>query len=68
MGGCRYTKLSIRIFSKQGSPEILCGLRDNLALYKLMYHTSPTTELYLPRKYKLFSKAMHTLYPNAAVV
>lgn len=41
--------------------------RDSLALYRLMYHTVSTTNLYLPRKYKLFRKAMKTLYPNAVV-
>jgi intein-encoded DNA endonuclease-like protein len=41
--------------------------RDSLALYRLMYHTVSTTNLYLPRKYKLFRKAMKTLYPDAVV-
>lgn len=41
--------------------------RDSLALYRLMYHTVSTTNLYLPRKHKLFRKAMETLYPNAVV-
>lgn len=40
---------------------------DSLAIYQLMYHTASTTDLYLPRKYMHFTKAMKTLYPNAVV-
>lgn len=47
--------------------ELVLSHKDSLALYRLMYHTAFTTELYLPRKYNLFTKAMQTLYPNAAV-
>ncbi len=50
-------------YKKRGF-ELVFSHRDSLALYKLMYHTSPNTELYLPRKYELFSKAIHTLYPK----
>ncbi len=59
------TKGSLK--SKKHGFELVLSHHDSLALYKLMYHTSPTTELYLPRKYKLFSKAMQTLYPDAVV-
>ncbi len=48
--------------------ELVFSHNDSLALYTLMYHTAFTTDLYLPRKYKLFTKAMKTLYPNAVVV
>lgn len=41
--------------------------RDSLAIYRLMYHTASITDLYLPRKHKLFTKAMKTLYPSAVV-
>ncbi|MBI5456848.1 hypothetical protein HY969_03845 [Candidatus Kaiserbacteria bacterium] len=37
---------------------------DSLALHKLMYNTAPDTSLYLPRKYKLFRKALKTMYPE----
>ena len=33
-----------------------------------MYDTVPATGLYLPRKYKIFQKAIKTLYPDAVVV
>ena len=41
--------------------------KDSIALYKLMYHTIPATTLYLPRKYKIFRKAIRILYPHATV-
>lgn len=49
---------------KERGFELALSAKDSLALYKLMYHTTPTTGLYLPRKYKLFTKAMRTLYPQ----
>ena len=48
--------------------ELMFSSKDSLALYRLMYNTAPDTGLYLPRKYKLFRKAMRKLYPDAAVV
>lgn len=47
--------------------EILLSFRDSLALYKLMYNNALDTGLYLPRKYKLFQRAIRTLYPNLRV-
>jgi hypothetical protein len=47
--------------------ELVFSHRDSLALYRLMYHTAGITGLHLPRKYKLFSRAMKTLYPDAVV-
>lgn len=44
--------------------DLLLSHKDSVALFKLMYHTSPVKGLYLPRKYKLFSKAISTLYPS----
>lgn len=41
--------------------------RDSLAIYHLIYHTASITDLRLPRKYKLFTKAVKTLYPDAVV-
>lgn len=54
--------------NKKRGFELVFSHHDSLALYRLMYHTNPTVELYLPRKRKLFTKAIQTLYPNAAVV
>jgi intein-encoded DNA endonuclease-like protein len=47
--------------------ELMFSRRDSLALYHLMYDTAVDTGLYLPRKYKLFQKAMKQLYPNTRV-
>lgn len=47
--------------------ELVFSHKDSVALYRLMYHTIPITGLYLPRKYRLFTKAVRTLYPNADV-
>ncbi len=46
--------------------ELVFSHRDSLALYGLMYHTALTTGLYLPRKYRLFTKAIKTLYQMRA--
>lgn len=48
--------------------DLLLSHRDSLALYGLMYHTVPTTELYLVRKRELFRKGLSVLYPDAVVV
>lgn len=55
------------IRTKNRGFDLSLSLRDSLALYKLMYHTAPATGLYLPRKYKIFQKAIKTLYSDAAV-
>ena len=47
--------------------DLLLSHKDSVALYKLMYHTVSATGLYLPRKYKLFRKAIRTLYTDAGV-
>lgn len=47
--------------------ELVLSHRDSLALYKLMYHNARDTDLRLPRKYALFSKALRTLYPEMRV-
>lgn len=43
--------------------ELVFSHRDSLALFNLMYHDT-SRRLYLTRKYKLFSKAIKTLYGN----
>lgn len=55
------------IKNKERGFELMLSARDSLALYRLMYNTGADTELYLPRKYKLFRKAMLALYPDAVV-
>ena len=56
------------IRNKQRGFDLLLSHRDSLALFHLMYDTVPATGLYLPRKYKIFQKAIKTLYPDAVVV
>src|SRR3989338_5386942 len=58
---------SVRQKWKSRGFDLVLSHRDSLALYKLMYDTVPATELYLPRKYKIFTRAIKTLYPDAAV-
>jgi len=41
--------------------ELVFSRRDSIALFNLMYHNTDT-ELYLPRKKKIFDKAIRTLY------
>ena len=53
--------------NKERGFELAFSSKDSLALYTFMYNTAPDTELYLPRKYKLFRKAMRKMYPNAVV-
>ncbi|MSR87896.1 MAG: hypothetical protein EXS69_01880 [Candidatus Zambryskibacteria bacterium] len=56
------------ITKKEHGYELVFSHRDSLALYRLMYHND-CHNLYLNRKYKLFRKAITTLYgiENAAV-
>lgn len=49
------------ITQKKRGYELVFSHRDSLALYKLMYHNN-CHGLYLNRKYKLFRKAVKTLY------
>lgn len=48
------------IVRKEGGFELVLSHRDSVALYGLMYNNSP--RIYLKRKYKLFTKAVKTLY------
>lgn len=43
--------------------ELAFSFKDSLALYRFMYNTARDTGLYLPRKYRLFQKAVSTMYP-----
>lgn len=49
---------------KEYGYELMFSFKDSLALYELMYNTAPDTGFYLPRKYKLFQRAIRTLYPQ----
>ncbi len=55
------------IQNKKRGFELKFSHKDSIALYGLMYHNGSITELYLPRKHKLFEKALKTLYKNAVV-
>lgn len=56
------------ITNKKRGYELVFSHKDSIALYQLMYHND-SHGLYLNRKYKLFHKAISTLYGtnNAAV-
>ena len=54
-GGAIHAKSNKRGF------ELVFSHKDSVALYELMYHNN-CHNLYLKRKYKLFSKAVRTLY------
>lgn len=47
--------------------DLSLSFKDSLALYRLMYDTIPATGLFLPRKYKIFCKAIKEMYPHAVV-
>ena len=53
--------------SKKRGFELTFSHKDSLALYHFLYNTVPATDLYLPRKYRLFKKAIRVLYPDAVV-
>jgi hypothetical protein len=55
---------SLHSKGKVGGYDLGFSHRDSLALYRLMYNTAPDTGFYLPRKYKIFRKAIRGLYPN----
>ncbi|HEV7449520.1 MAG TPA: LAGLIDADG family homing endonuclease [Candidatus Paceibacterota bacterium] len=56
------------ITHKNRGYELVFSHKDSVALFKIMYDTVPTTGLYLPRKYRLFRRAIKTLYPHNAGV
>ena len=49
--------------SQHKGHDLVFSHRDSLALYRLMYNTAADTGFFLPRKYKIFQKAIRTLYP-----
>jgi intein-encoded DNA endonuclease-like protein len=49
------------IYDKRRGFELVLSHHDSVALYKLMYHND-CQSLYLDRKYRLFHKAISTLY------
>ncbi len=59
-------KLRGFILAKSGGSgyELVFSHRDSLALFRFMYNTATDTGLYLPRKYRLFRRAIQTLYPD----
>lgn len=50
------------VTNKNRGYELVFSHKDSLALYGLLYDTMRATDLFLPRKYKLFRKAIETLY------
>lgn len=66
--GCRGVKKGfIQIKSRNSGYELVFSHRDSLALFLIMYHNVTNTELCVTRKYKLFLKALNTLYPHLRV-
>lgn len=59
-GGSIYKK------SKNSGYELVLSHKDSLALFRLMYDTLSHNDLYLARKYRLFRKAIKTLYGDVA--
>ncbi|MBI5003981.1 hypothetical protein HZC00_02725 [Candidatus Kaiserbacteria bacterium] len=51
------------IRNKKSGYDLSLSHKDSLALYRLMYDTVSDTSIMLPRKYRLFTKAINTLYP-----
>lgn len=49
---------------KKSGFELVLSHRDSLALFRLMYDTMAATDIYLPRKYKIFRRAIDTLYAD----
>ncbi|MDP2157257.1 MAG: hypothetical protein Q8K68_06075, partial [Nitrospirota bacterium] len=41
--------------------ELAFSRRDSLALYRLLYHTAPTSDLFLPRKREKLERAIEVL-------
>ena len=54
---------------KQRGNELSLSHRDSVALYRIMYNNLSDSDIYLGRKYRLFTHAIEALYgKNAAVV
>jgi intein-encoded DNA endonuclease-like protein len=50
-----------RIATKERGYELIFSRNDSLALYRLMYHTNPDLNLFLPRKRDTLKKAIQVL-------
>lgn len=44
--------------------ELVFSHRDSVALYRILYNNLSDSDIYLGRKYRLFTRAIETLYPN----
>lgn len=55
------------ITKKNRGHELVFSHSDSLALFRLMYDTVPHSGLYLARKYKLFLKAVETLWGRSSI-
>ena len=54
---------------KKRGNELVLSHHDSVALYRIMYNNLGDSDIYLSRKYRLFTHAIETLYgKNAAVV
>lgn len=51
------------IRTKKSGFDLSLSHKDSLALYQIMYNNVSDTSIVLPRKYRLFTKAIKTLYP-----
>jgi hypothetical protein len=57
---CGIQKGFILTKSRKNGYDLVLSHRDSLALYRLMYNNAP--RIYLKRKYRVFKKAVKTLY------
>lgn len=53
---------------KERGNELVLSHRDSVALYRIMYNNLGDSDIYLGRKYRLFTHAIETLYGKNAVV
>ena len=53
---------------KRRGNELTLSHHDSVALYRIMYNNLADSDIYLGRKYKLFTRAIETLYGKNAVV
>ena len=56
------------MYQKTRGIDLKFSHKDSVALFNIMYNTDPVTGLHLPRKYKLFCKAIRTLYPEGQIL
>ena len=53
---------------KRRGNELTLSHHDSVALYRIMYNNLQDSDIYLGRKYELFTRAIETLYGKNAVV